>query len=218
MIGVLVASKAEFKVLLEIYNIQDEYLENYPFGEYYRTKFHNKDVVFYRSGSRKVNASASTQYMIDKFNLEKIIVLGTCSSSSDYLSYQDIFIPEGIIDYDFIIRDLNDNIKEDYIINLDLPKISLPFKTGFMGSSDRALVTWKDLTYLASQNIYASDMESAAVLKVCSLNNVECLVIKGVTDKPIKGENGYDEQLDVYKYNLSIVMKILIEDYLTEVI
>lgn len=218
MIGVLIASKAEFKVLLNIYNISNDHLENYPYGEFYKTNFHNKDIVFFRSGSRKVNASSSVQYMIDKFNIEKLIVLGTCSSSSENLSYQDIFIPEGIIDYDYIIRELNDTIKEDRIIKLDIPNISLNFKTGVMGSSDSALVTWKDLTYLASQNIDASDMESAAALKVCNLNNIKCVIIKGVTDKPIKGENGFDEQIEVYEYNLPIVMKTLIEDYLTEVI
>lgn len=218
MIGVLIASKKEFEVLLNIYNIGMEYLENYPYGEFYRTKFHNKDVVFFRSGTRKVNASASTQYMIDRFNLEKVIVLGTCTAASDELSYQDVFIPKGLVDYDFIIKDLNDEIKKQHIIKIDIPNISLDYKTGILGTSDRALVTWKDFTYLASQNIDVSDMESYSVLKVCNSNNVKCTIIKGVTDKPIKGENGYDEQIEVYEYNLPIVMKILVEDYLNEVI
>lgn len=218
MIGVLIASKKEFKVFREIYNISDEYLENYPYGEFYRTKLHNKDIVFFRSGTRKVNASSSVQYMIDRFGLEKVIVLGTCTSSSEDLLYQDVFIPDGVIDYDFIIRDVEGTIKDEYIMKLDMPKISMEYKVGLLGTSDKALVTWKDFIYLASENISASDMESAAVLKVCNSNNIKCVIIKGVTDKPIKGENGFDEQIEVYEYNLPIVMKTLIEDYLTEVI
>ena len=50
MIGVVVASKLEWKTLLEIYNIDDSHLEKYPYGEFYRTIFRNKDVVFFRSG------------------------------------------------------------------------------------------------------------------------------------------------------------------------
>ena len=111
-----------------------------------------------------------------------------------------------------------DVIKEEYLIKNNIPNISLDYKTGILGSSDRALVTWKDLTYLASQNVDASDMESAPILKICNLNNVKCTIIKGVTDKPIKGKDGFDEQVDVYEYNLKIVMKNLIENYLSEVI
>ena len=71
LIGVLISSKKEFNELLKIYNIGEDYLEKYPFGEYYRTEFRGKDIVFFRSGIRKINASAAAQYMIDKFNLEK---------------------------------------------------------------------------------------------------------------------------------------------------
>lgn len=218
MIGVLIASRAEWKVLLEIYNITDEYLEKYPYGEYYRTTYNNKDIVFFRSGVRKINASAALQYMIDKFDFETVINIGVVGASCEELDYGDILIPEGIIDYDFIVRDVNPEIKEEYIMQLELPKISLEHNVGILGTSDKALMSWKDFTYLGSNGILASDMEAAAILKVCNANGIKCIIIKGVSDKPIKGENGYDEQLDVYEYNLPIVMKKIIEDYLTEVI
>lgn len=218
MIGVLIASKAEWKVLLEIYNITDEYLEKYPYGEYYRTKFNNKDVIFFRSGVRKISVSASLQYMIDKFDFKKVINLGVAGASTEELNYGDIFIPDSIVDYDFILRDIDDEIKEDYIMKTDLPKISLEYKTGLLGTSEKTLMTWKDFTYLSSNGVMASDMEASAIFKICKINGIECIIIKGISDKPIKGENGYDEQSEVYEYNLPIVMKKLIEDYLTEVI
>lgn len=218
MIGVLIASKAEWKVLLEIYNITDEYLEKYPYGEYYRTKFNNKDIIFFRSGVRKINASASLQYIIDKFEIEKLINIGVCTGASEELNYGDVLLPEGIIDYDFILRDLDDEINEKYIMENHIPEISLKYNTGILGTSDKSLITWRDFTYLSSNGISASDKEASAILKICKINGIECIIMKGISDKPIKGENGYDEQLDVYKYNLPIVMKKLIEDYLTEVI
>lgn len=218
MIGVLIASKAEWKVLLEIYNIADEYLEKYPYGEYYRTKFNNKDIVFFRSGVRKINVGASLQYMIDKFEIEKLINIGVCTGASEELNYGDVLVPDGIIDYDFIVRDLDNEIKEEYIIENDIPKISLEYKTGLLGTSDKSLITWRDFTYLSSNGILASDKEASAILKICKINGIKCIIMKGISDKPIKGENGYDEQLEVYEYNLPIVMKKLIEDYLTEVI
>lgn len=218
LIGVLISSKKEFNELLKIYNIGEDYLEKYPFGEYYRTEFRGKDIVFFRSGIRKINASAAAQYMIDKFNLEKLIVIGTCTSSNEGLNYGDIIIPSKVIDYDYIIRELEEEIDEELYLVPD--QISMPneYYDGVLGTSDKALVLWSDYTFLASNSIDASDLESYAVLKICKTNNVKCIIIKGVTDKPMRSMDGYNEQLDVYEENLPIVMKKIIEGYFIEVI
>lgn len=218
LIGVLISSKKEFNELLKIYNIGEDYLEKYPFGEYYRTEFRGKDIVFFRSGIRKINASAAAQYMIDKFNLEKLIVIGTCTSSNEGLNYGDIIIPSKVIDYDYIIRELEEEIDEELYLVPD--QISMPneYYDGVLGTSDKALVLWSDYTFLASNSIDASDLESYAVLKICKTNNVKCIIIKGVTDKPMRSMDGYNEQLDVYEESLPIVMKKIIEEYFIEVI
>lgn len=218
MIGVFLASKNEWDVLLKIYNITDSYLEKYPYGEYYRTNFNGKDIVFFKGGIRKVCASASTEYMINKFDLQKVIVIGTCTSVSDSFDYNDIIIPTKLVDYDSVIREISFDVDEGNLIEADEINISLDYSDGILGSSDKALVLWKDLTYLASVGIDASDMESYAVCKICKINNIDFLVIKGVSDRPMKGEDGYDEQIEVYEENTPIVMKKIIEDYLPEVI
>lgn len=218
LIGVLISSKKEFNELLKIYNIGEDYLEKYPFGEYYRTEFRGKDIVFFRSGIRKINASAAAQYMIDKFNLEKLIVIGTCTSSNEGLNYGDIIIPSKVIDYDYIIRELEEEIDEELYLVPDQVSMSNEYYDGVLGTSDKALVLWSDYTFLASNSIDASDLESYAVLKICKTNNVKCIIIKGVTDKPMRSMDGYNEQLDVYEENLPIVMKKIIEEYFIEVI
>ena len=218
LIGVLISSKKEFNELLKIYNIGEDYLEKYPFGEYYRTEFRGKYIVFFRSGIRKINASAAAQYMIDKFNLEKLIVIGTCTSSNEGLNYGDIIIPSKVIDYDYIIRELEEEIDEELYLVPDQVSMPNEYYDGVLGTSDKALVLWSDYTFLASNSIDASDLESYAVLKICKTNNVKCIIIKGVTDKPMRSMDGYNEQLDVYEENLPIVMKKIIEEYFIEVI
>ena len=218
LIGVLISSKKEFNELLKIYNIGEDYLEKYPFGEYYRTEFRGKDIVFFRSGIRKINASAAAQYMIDKFNLEKLIVIGTCTSSNEGLNYGDIIIPSKVIDYDYIIRELEEEIDEELYLVPDQVSMPNEYYDGVLGTSDKALVLWSDYTFLASNSIDASDLESYAVLKICKTNNVKCIIIKGVTDKPMRSMDGYNEQLDVYQENLPTVMKKIIEEYFIEVI
>lgn len=218
LIGVLISSKKEFNELLKIYNIVEDYLEKYPFGEYYRTEFRGKDIVFFRSEIRKINASAAAQYMTDKFNLEKLIVIGTCTSSNEGLNYGDIIIPSKVIDYDYIIRELEEEIDEELYLVPDQVSMPNEYYDGVLGTSDKALVLWSDYTFLASNSIDASDLESYAVLKICKTNNVKCIIIKGVTDKPMRSMDGYNEQLDVYEENLPIVMKKIIEEYFIEVI
>ena len=218
MIGVVIASKVEWETLLKIYNIDDEHLEKYPYGEFYRTVFKNKDIVFFRSGIRKMNAAGAVQYMIDRFNLEKIISLGTCAAVNDSFDYLDVLVPERVIDYDGIIRELTLDLPEDVFV--DIPKINISgdYVSGVLGTSDKALVLWKDMTYLASNGIDASDMECYSICKTALKNNVEFVVFKGISDRPIKDNTDFDEQVDVYEENTPIVMKKIIEDYLPEVL
>lgn len=218
MIGVVVASKLEWKTLLEIYNIDDDHLEKYPYGEFYRTIFRNKDIVFFRSGARKVNVSAAVQYMIDRFSLKKIIILGTCTAVNDSYDYLDVLIPEKIIDYDFILRDTTVEIPESAYIEMPKVNVSLDYVEGILGTSDKSLVSWKDLTYLASNAIDASDMESYAVCRVAITNNIDYIVLKGISDRPIKDNDSFDEQEEVYEENTPLVMEKLIQDYLPEVV
>ena len=217
MIGVLVASKLEWKTLLEVYNIDDSNLEKYPYGEFYRTIFNGKDIVYFRSGIRKINAACATQYMIDRFDLKKIIVVGACTAVNDSYDYLDVLVPNRLLDYDEIIRELTTEIQEESYIDINIPEITSPYVEGILGTSDRALVLWDDLKYLASNSIDASDMETCAVCKVAIKNNIEFCVLKGISDRPVKSSNEFDEQVDVYEENTPIVMKKIIEDYLPEV-
>ena len=217
MIGVLVASKLEWKTLLDIYKIDDSNLEKYPYGEFYRTIFNGKDIVYFRSGIKKINAACSAQYMIDRFDLSKIIVIGTCAASNDNYDYLDVLVPQRVIDYDIIIRELTEELPDEVFIDIPTPNITSPYVEGILGTSDKALVLWEDLKYLASNNIDASDSEAYAVCQVAIKNNIDFCILKGITDRPVKGADEFDEQIDVYEENTPIVMKKIIEDYLPEV-
>ena len=130
--------------------------------------------------------------MIDKFELEKLIFIGTCVMVDD-LDYGDIIIPDEVVEYDLTIREIQPLISENMIIKLSPVNIDEDYVIGMIGTSDKALVLWKDYLKLKEEtNICASDLESAAVAKICKINNVKCVIIKGVTDKPIKGEDGHD--------------------------
>lgn len=218
MIGIMVASKLEWNEILEEYGISEEHVEKYPYGEYYVTKFKNKDVIFFRTGMRKTAAAGAVQYILDHFIINELILIGTCASVED-LNYGDIIIPSAVVEYDITIREVEPLINENMIIKLPKVEFDADYFIGLIGTSDKALVLWKDYLKLKEETpICASDTESAAVARVCKLNDIKCIIIKGVTDKPMQGENAFDEQVEVFEENVPIVMKNILENYLTEVI
>ena len=79
MIGISVAESNEWETTLKYFNKTHEECEKFPFGEYFKMIINDKEVLLYRCYIRKVASAASTQYMIDHFNLERIIVAGTCA-------------------------------------------------------------------------------------------------------------------------------------------
>ncbi len=217
MIGVIVSTKIEWDEIIKEYNIQENMIEKYPYGEYFETKFYDKDILFFRTLGRKSMAAASTQYMIDNKNLKKVINIGSATAVEDYVDYQDVFIPNKVAEYDLTIRELEPLIKESNILKLDKVDVTSKYFDGLLGTSDKSLVTYKDYLMTKETDMVASDTEGAAIARVCLLNNVKIVIIKGITDRPINKE-GYEEQFDVYEENAPIAIKNIIENYLPEVI
>ncbi|MBR3117211.1 MAG: permease [Bacilli bacterium] len=215
--GVVITSRMEWEELLKIYNIVQSKIEKYPYGEYFIINIYNNDVLFYRCAGRKVTAAASTQYMIDKFSLQKVVHIGSATAVSDKVEYGDIIIPTLVAEYDLTIKEIEPLIKESTVIELDPVRVSMDYLDGLLGTSDKSLVTKNDYMMVKETSMLASDTESAAIAKVCKINDIDIIIIKGISDRP--STNGkYEEQYDVYEEYAPIIIKNIVEDYLLEVI
>ena len=62
--------------------------------------------------------------------------------------------------------------------------------------------------------IDARDMESVAVGNVCKTNNIELVIIKGITDFPGDYEESSEEQYLEYKSNIPKAMDKILREYL----
>lgn len=218
MIGISIAAKLEWGAVLAKLNIDINECNNFPFGEYFKTNINGKDVVFYRCGVRKMNSSASTQYMIDHFNLNKIIVMGTCAGIDDNYKKLDIFIPNMAVQYDCTVKETEGLIKESFNVYYDISEFE-NVKTGTIGTADKPVVMWNDYMELKNNNITIADTEAAAIAYICRANNVECLIIKGISDFPINEqisskEETHEEQLNTFVKNIPIVMNNIFDNYL----
>lgn len=218
MIGISIAAKKEWEAVLNKLNININNCSNFPFGEYFKTNIYGEEVIFYRCGARKMNCSASTQYMIDHFDLDKIIVAGTCAGIDDKYKNLDIFFPNKLVQYDCTVKEMETLIKNSFTVNIDLNNYQ-NLNTGVLGTADKAVVMWKDYVELKNNGITIADTESAAIAYICRANNVECVVIKGISDFPINEnestkESSYERQLNVFLENIPKIMNDIIDNYL----
>lgn len=218
MVGISVAAKKEWEAVLEKYNIDIESCNKFPFGEYFKINLYDTDLVFYRCGVRKMNCSASTQYMIDHFNLSKIIVAGTCAGIDDNYKTLDIFIPDKLVQYDCTVKETEPLIKDSFTVAFDLAHLC-GVNTGTLGTADKPVVMWNDYIELKNNGITIADTESAAIAYICKANDVECIVIKGISDFPTNEnetskEESHEGQLNVFLTNIPIIMNNILDNYL----
>ena len=217
MIGILVTSKIEWEALLNVYEIDINLTDKYTYGDYYKTNIYNKDVLLFRSIGRKAMSSAAVQYMIDKFNLRKVIFIGTATLVADYLDYGDIINPDRVSEYDLSIREIEPLIKESNIIELNKVNVSMKYFDGLLGTSDKSLVTKKDYLMAKETDMVASDTEAAAIARVCRLNNIDIVIIKGISDR-ISEEGDYSAQTEEYEETAPGIIDNITRNYLNEVL
>lgn len=217
MIGISVASNKEWNFIKEYYKTEIKEISNYIYGEYFETEINNKKVLIYKCGARKSNASASTQYMIDKFNLQKIILIGTTAGINKKYKLLDILIPSVAIQGDCNFVEKGEQFQDKFITRIDVSKYSIK-ELSTICSFDKPLIYKDDCELMLSNNVDIRDMESGAVANICNLNNVEFIIIKGITDFPGNYDVTDERQYLEYKENVPKVMNKILKDYLAKFI
>ena len=219
MIGIGIAATIEWEAVLKFYDIKEKEINNYPYGFYFKKQLNNKECIFYKCTGRKVISSSATQYMIDHYNLNKVILIGTCAGIDDKYKPLDIFVPNLAVQYDCTVKEIEPLIKERFNVEIDLSKYKFEYNTGTIGTADKAVVMWNDYLELKKNNITIADCEAAAVAYVCKANNVECIIIKGISDFPEDetekdAQQSNEEQINVFVTNTPIVMNKICSEYL----
>ncbi|MDO6654583.1 permease [Anaerobacillus sp. 1_MG-2023] len=161
--------------------------------------------------------------MISKFKLTKVIVAGTCAGINDQFRNVDIFVPDKAVQYDCTVKEIEPLIKQSFIVHIDLSKYGDDFHKGTIGTADKAVVMWNDYLELKKNEITIADTEAAAIAYICKKNDVECIIIKGISDFPTDERNANKfesniEQMNVYLENTPKVMNKIFGEYLNRFI
>jgi adenosylhomocysteine nucleosidase len=211
---VLISANAEWRAVKEIH--PDLEIKRSPYGEYADLMLSDFNFRLFHGGWGKISAAATAQYVVDHFQPELIINLGTCGGFEGRIERGTIILVEKTIVYD-IIEQMSDSDEaiEHYSTKLDLSFLPhvLPFPVlrGFLVSADRDIVSADISSLIKKYNAVAADWESGAIAWVAQKNGVKCLILRGVTDlvSPDVGE-AYGNY-DLFSQRTGEVMRNLFE-------
>ncbi len=177
-----------------------------------------------QSGVSKVNAAATTQLLIDRYDVDLVIMVGVCGAIKDIdigdcvvatkLAHHDVE-PEIIIKYNSdpnyfseyfevdssLVEKMKSVLNKEYDFNIYFGKIV----TGeaFIDSEGRSEI-------IKNFDPYAVDMESAAVAHTCFLNQKKFIVIKSVTDTQNEsGQSSFEKNYEYARHKSVAVLKDL---------
>ena len=211
--GIIAAMKEEMqeikKIIKEIEEIKIKELI------FFKGKINNNIIILVEAGIGKVNAARVTQLMIDKFEIERIINVGSAGSANNELKIGDIVIGKRLVQHDFditafghpkgFITNIGQYVESDSeLISkmeqtiLKLSQNEFKIKIGTIASGDIFCTEPKMKEKIRTKfNADAIEMEGAAIAQVCKLNEIPFIVIRSISDNPDrKNEITFDQFLE----------------------
>lgn len=183
--AVLVSANMEWRALKKYY--PDESYQPSAWGEYFYKEIAGQEVLFFHEGWGKVAAAGATQYVIDKFQPEIMINLGTCGGFEGKIDRLDVILAQKTVIYD-IIEAMGDSKEAiaDYSTELDLSWLGSDYPTEVIPtvlvSADKDLRS-EELEFLSQEyGAIAGDWETGAMAYTAQRNKTKLLILRGVSD------------------------------------
>ena len=226
--GIIAAMQEEMQ---EIKNIMQEIKEEKIYElTFFKGKINDKNIVLVEAGIGKVNAARVTQILIDKFDAQAIINVGSAGSANDELDIGDIVIGKKIVQHDFditafghpkgYISNVGQYVESDaQLINKmeqtinKLDQNEFKIKIGTIASGDIFCTELQMKNKIRTKfNADAIEMEGAAIAQVCKLDNIPFIIIRSISDKP-NGNNEitFDKFLEKASKRCAIIIKEFFE-------
>lgn len=211
-----ICSELEWGTTKSILKITKDKLHHQPFGDYFEYQIGIHECILYESGATKTKAAAACQFAVDTWYPDAIVNLGTCGGVSKDVKNLDIILAKGTIQYDVMqrfgspsvrfMRGLKTNLDISWV---DLSRVEGNIYIGTIASADQDLDN-EHRGQLQGKKVLAADWESASIAKICGLNKVKCLILRGITDIPKKQISlKRNIQQSDYKKNTPIVLREL---------
>lgn len=194
MIGIIGAMDEEILELKKIIKINEE--KDILGVKFYLGELGAKDVILVKSKIGKVASSFVTTLLINNFDVEYIINIGTCGAVSRNLRYLDIVVGDRLFYHDADVTAFGYKYGqmaqcEPYFnSNKDLVEKAKVFNNVYIGDivsgdefvDDNKKMQEKIQKYFSEYNVLACDMESTSIAHVATLSNVPFIIIRTISD------------------------------------
>ena len=216
---VIISANAEWRVVKELYPNLD--LHRSPFGEYADLELGSQLVTLFHGGWGKISAATTAQYVIDHFQPDLLVNLGTCGGFAGRIETGTVILVERTLVYD-IIEQMGDGAEaiSHYETDIDLSwmddgskTVSRPSSTvrGLLVSADRDIVAEDIPMLIEKYGAVAADWESGAIAWVAKQNGTRLLILRAVSDL-VGGDGGEAYgNLELFHQRTKTVMKDLFE-------
>jgi adenosylhomocysteine nucleosidase len=226
-IVVLISAGAEWRAVKELFpNLE---LHRSPFGGFANVTLDTRHpstslragLTLFHGGWGKISAAATAQYVIDHFQPDLLINLGTCGGFAGRIETGTVILVERTIVYD-IIEQMTDSDEaiQHYSTEIDLswlgdggPKTGDGVKVirGLLVSADRDILVDDIPMLIKKYGAVAADWESGAIAWVAKQNGTRLLILRAVTDL-VGGDGGEAYgNYDLFIARTKEVMKVLFD-------
>jgi adenosylhomocysteine nucleosidase len=211
-VAVLISASAEWEGAKLVF--PDAEIENMPFGESMDVTLDNRAMKLIHTGWGKIASAGSIQYVIDHYQPDLIVNLGTCGGFEGVVKQGDLILVERTFVYDIVELMGDLDIGTTYASSLDLSWLAEPYpfpaRRGLIASADSDLPPEK-IPFLRSKGALAADWESAAFAWVAKKNNARLLILRMVSDLVSEqGGEAYDD-IEIFNERAKGIMKQLVE-------
>jgi adenosylhomocysteine nucleosidase len=209
---VLISANAEWRVVKELY--PELVFKESPFGEFAALNVDGLGVLLFHGGWGKISASASTQYVIDNFEPDLLVNLGTCGGFEGRIETGTTILVERTLVYD-IIEQMGDGADavNHYGCSLDLgwlaPNVPHPILRGLLVSADRDILEADIPMLIKKYDAVAADWESGAIAWVAQKNKMPLLILRSVTDLVGGGGGEAYGNIELFHDRTKVVMRKL---------
>ena len=192
----------------------DARIEHYPFGECFDAQIGEWIIPFFQTGWGKIASAGAIQYLIDHYEPDLIVNLGTCGGFEGVARQGDVILVERTFVYDIVELMGDPDVTSYYASSLDLGWLAgpepHPARRGMIASADSDLPPDK-ISLLKAKGALAADWESAALAWVAKKNNARLLILRAVSDiVSEQGGEAYDN-IEIFNERSKVIMKQLIE-------
>lgn len=228
-IGIIVAMQEEQNAIEKVMKKSEE--KEIKGIKFKLGKIDKKDCILVQCGVGKVNAARVTQMLMDYFEIEYVINLGSAGALEPNLDIGDIVIGEKLIQHDFDItafghpkgyitdigHEISSNLQLIERFEKTITKLAnaeYKIQKGIIASGDIFCTEMKMKEKIHHKfNAKCVEMEGAAIAQVCYLNQVPFLVIRSISDSP-NGNNAitFDQYLELASKRCALFLKEALKD------